>query len=73
MPRQLYRSKKDLKRESEELALTERRVALTERRVLLALAALLAVTSVVGQFFGVDPATTGIGAGLSALGGCLRR
>lgn len=63
------KTKKELKRESLELALTE-------RRVFLALAVVLTLTSVVSALFGAHgplPTTTGVGAGLSALGGYLRR
>jgi hypothetical protein len=65
-PRQ---TKKELKRKSKELALTE-------RRVFLSLAVVLTAASVAGPFFGVHgpfPVTSGLGAGLSALGGYLRR
>ena len=65
----VQRSKKELKRKSEELALTE-------RWVFLVLAVVLALASVVSPFLGAHgpfPATTGVGAGLSALAGYLRR
>jgi hypothetical protein len=63
------RTKKHLKRRSEELALTE-------RRVFLSLAVLLALASAIDPILGLHGAsstTTGLGAGLSALGGWLRR
>jgi hypothetical protein len=63
------RTKKELKRKSEEFALTE-------RWVFLVLAVVLALTSIVSPFLGVHgpfPATSGVGAGLSALAGYLRR
>ncbi len=63
------KTKKELKRQSEELALTE-------RRVFLVLAVVLALASVISPFLGVHgpfPTTTGVGAGLSVLGGYLRR
>jgi uncharacterized membrane protein (DUF485 family) len=68
MDGQRYKSK-ELRRKSEELALIE-------RLVFLVLAVVLALTSVVSQLLGahgLPPTTTGIGAGLSALGGYLRR
>jgi hypothetical protein len=64
-----YKSKKDLQRESLELTLTE-------RRVFLFLTVVFALTTVVSPLLGVHgplQATTGVGAGLSALVGHLRR
>lgn len=63
------RTKKELKRKSEELALIE-------RWVFMCLAVVLVLASVIGPFLDAHspfPATTGLGAGLSALGGYLRR
>jgi hypothetical protein len=67
--RRSARTRKELKRKSEELALTE-------RWVFLVLSVVLALTSVVSPFIGVHgpfPTTTGVGAGLSALAGYIRR
>jgi len=68
MAGQPYKSKK-LRRRSEQLALIE-------RLVFLVLAVVLALTSVISQVFGahgLPPTSTGVGAGLSALAGYLRR
>jgi hypothetical protein len=66
---QVPRTSKELKRKSEELALTE-------RWVFLVLAVVLAVASIVSPFLGMHgpfPAGSGVGAGLSAFAGYLRR
>jgi hypothetical protein len=63
------RTKKELQRKSEELALVE-------RRVLLGLTVILALVSAVSPFLGTHwmvSAGSGVAAGLSALGGRLRR
>lgn len=64
-----HKSKKELERESLELDLTE-------RRVFLGLSVTLTLTTVVTPFLGLHwtvPTGAGIGAGLSAMSGRLKR
>lgn len=64
-----HKSKKELERESRELELTE-------RRVYLSLSVVLTLTTAISPFIGAHwtvPASTGVGAGLTALRGRLTR
>lgn len=69
MAGQQHKSKKDLKREARELELTE-------RRAYLRLSVLLTLATTVSPFLGAHwtvPAGSGVDAGLTALGGRLKR